>query len=230
MYFSNNNLNIQTLVVTNNTYIICKGFYVHKEWAPEISGAPKMSTENEARERRRNRLLQSKEERMSRILGSNESKMGEVKEEPKMEPRPSVAINEQVKRPLQKTPSATAKVVHSATPSSQSAKSEKIGATVEVKLTGRGHVLVIAVVASLFSAALIFFGTSSCQHIIGRHCDTLSSSAYIVMISVFCGLESIEFLTGRLELSDGMASVYMLLKDFALYLLIVLISTTFRSY
>lgn len=186
-------------------------------------GICEMSGETEARERRRNRLLQSKEERMSRILGSTDSKGANTENEIKVESRDNTTAQIKVPRsPPRATPTA-AKVVHSVTPPSQAVKSDKTELPSVAKPNSRAHVLAILATALFVVASFSFSRSSNCTDIIGSHCARINSSAYLVLITVFCCLESVEFLTGRLDLSGGLSSAYVILKDFSLYLLIILI-------
>ncbi len=180
-------------------------------------------SDSEARERRRNKLLGSKEERMSRILGQtsddsegkDSSKIESVKQDKPVAPKKEVTES----KPKQASPPKAQE--KQPVPEKQVKLQAQIPMT---KPSRRTHVIVILLGSILFWSAVHFSKLYHCTtHLSSNICSLVHSNTYTMMISLFCILETEEFLFGRLSSASSPLDWTVLLKDFVLFSFVLIL-------
>lgn len=197
----------------------------------------------EARERRRNKILASKQDRMSRILGAhNGSSTDDLSttespvQEEKLVHKPKETKTKSTEKTIESQPSKkteTVKKVENKVKAEDKnielgAESVQIGSN---RSSRRIHLLAV-VIAALFCVVLATFSVHPlCQANLGSPlCGHIQNNLYALTVSVFCLVETEEFLFGRLSKANGAPVDPSLLgKDLALFILLIILAANFSQ-
>jgi len=193
----------------------------------------------EAREKRRNRLLNAKENRMSKILGSmDSSSITSTDEAPGVTPSNVSSSSAPKKLTPKSTATSSSATKSPLTPSLQPANTneekqqdqkyqEKTREMTQKPAVTRGvHTLIVMFSGILFQSLAAIVARSPCILPVYFNCDIIRSNLYAILVCLFCLMESEEFLFGRLSKADGTPiDVSLLFKDFALFAFAVIMSS-----
>lgn len=198
-----------------------------------------LMSDNEARERRRAKILASKDDRMARIVGSISGASSDSNDSLPSSTRPTEKVQKtQTPSNIKKSPVANikAEVLESKSIPTEisknlptSDKSIEMHPTYQRSNSSLLHRALIIVAAVLFIlssrkcfALSKYFNASLLKQNI---CPIIEDAPWSILISIFLSIEFGEFIFGRLQYTKGTNTI--IVKDLCLYVFIILVLSQF---